>query len=349
MSKTPQERPFGFKFHWEVMQTGIKNVDDRRHGRIKSFRTPWQSINEAVSNGFEWGSLITIGARPGSGKTMFVSNLLRESKNLNPDQEFNILEFQLEMGNEQYATREFVALTGLDYNKVLSSKQQLNDYEFQMIQQYGEDCKYLHEKGIFRGQINQAITAKDLEKAVHFWYNKLGGKPMVVTIDHSWLIKKDANEREKLQTLYNTVDTLVQLKNELPLIIIMITQLNRNVEDPLRKTPGNIGNYPTSSDIFGGDALMQGSDIVMAMSRPFTLDITSYGPKNYAVTEDGVFIHMLKVRNGSNNVKMLFMKGLFEKQTMLEVGSPGFNIVPDNSFQFRHKKTKPQADIGDEL
>ena len=349
MSNTPQERPFGFKFHWEVMQTGIKNVDDRRHGRIKSFSTPWQSINEAVSNGFEWGSLITIGARPGSGKTMFVSNLLRESKNLNPDQEFNILEFQLEMGNEQYATREFVAQTGLDYNKVLSTKQQLNDYEFQMIQQYGEDCKYLHEKGIFRGQINQAITAKELEKAVHFLYNKLGGKPMVVTIDHSWLIKKDANEREKLQTLYNTVDTLVQLKNELPLIIMMITQLNRNVEDSLRKTPGTIGNYPTSSDIFGGDALMQGSDIVMAMSRPYTLDITSYGPKNYAVTEDGVFIHMLKVRNGSNSVKMLFMKGLFEKQTMLEVSSPGFNIVPDNSFQFRYKKTKPQADIGDEL
>ena len=36
-------------------------------------------------------------------------------------------------------------------------------------------------------------------------------------------------------------------------------------------------------------------------------------------------------------------------KTALDAAPAGFNIVPDNSFQFRYKKTKPQADIGDEL
>lgn len=345
MSST--ERPYGFKFHWEVIEKSIKNIDDRRKGKIKSFVTPWQSINDATAGGIEWGSMVTIGARPGAGKTMFVSNLLRECKALNPTQDFNILEFQLEMTNEQYGQREIVAATGLDYNEVLSTKQQLNDFNFRRVQQYGEDCKLLHEQGVYRGQINKSITASELEKAVHLYYNKLGGKPLIVTIDHSWLIKKDSTEREKLQTLYNTADVLIQLKQDLPIIIIMLTQLNRNIEDPLRKTPGSIQNYPTSSDIFGGDALMQASDIVIALSRPYTFDITAYGPRSYVVTEDGIFLHMLKVRNGDNKVKMIFMKGVFKKQQILETSEPGYNIQQPITYQRRN--TRPRADIGEEI
>lgn len=158
-------------------------------------------------------------------------------------------------------------------------------------------------------------------------------------------------KKEKISTLYNTVDRLIQLKNDLPIIIIMVTQLNRTVEDPLRRVNGNIGNYPNSGDIFGGDALYQGSDIVMALSRPFTFDITSYGPKNYVVTEDSIFMHLLKVRNGANKVNMLFMKGLFDKQKMIEAVEPGMNIVPENRFIPRSQQSRrpPSADIGSEL
>jgi replicative DNA helicase len=343
----PEDRPFGFKYHWEVIQKSIKNIDDRRKGRIKSFVTPWDSINNATAGGIEWGSVVTIGARPGAGKTMFVSNLLRDCKALNPTQDFNILEFQLEMTNEQYGQREIVAATGLDYNQVLSTKQQLEDFNFERIQQYGTDCKRLHDHGVFRGQINKSITATELEKAVHHYYNTLGGKPLIVTIDHSWLIKKDTNEREKLQTLYNTADVLIQLKQDLPVIIIMLTQLNRNIEDPLRKAPGSIQNYPTSGDIFGGDAMMQASDVVMALSRPFTFDITAYGPKSFAVTEDSIFLHLLKVRNGANNTKLIFMQGLFGQQKIIETVSPGYNIQP--GYVPRNANRRPSADIGNEL
>ena len=341
------ERPYGFKFHWEVIEKSIKNIDDRRKGRIKSFITPWDSINNATAGGIEWGSIITIGARPGSGKTMFVSNFLRDCKILNPTQDFNILEFQLEMTNEQYGQREIVAATGLDYNQVLSTKQQLDDFNFKRVQQYGEDCKKLHDLGVYRGQINKSITANELEKAVHFYYNKLGCKPLVVTIDHSWLIKKDSTEKEKLQTLYNTADVLIRLKQDLPIIIIMLTQLNRNIEEPLRKTPGSIQNYPTSSDIFGGDALMQASDIVLVLSRPFTFDITAYGPKSYVVDDDSIFLHLLKVRNGANNIKLIFMRGIFDKQKMVETSEPAYNIQQPVTYQRRN--TKVRADIGNEI
>ena len=145
---------------------------------------------------------------------------------------------------------------------------------------------------------------------------------MIVSIDHSWLIKKAPDEREKIATLYNTVEMLMQLKNDLPIIIIMVTQLNRSIEEPTRKTPGTIANYPTSSDIFGGDALMQGSDMVIALSRPSKSDIWIYGPKGYIVKDDDIFVHLLKVRNGGDEVSVLFMKGEFKRQKMIEVSEP---------------------------
>jgi len=91
-------RPGGAKFIHEIYEEGLQYIKDRRDGRIRSFKTPWLGLNEATLNGLEWGSLLTIGARPGQGKTLMVGQILRESYKHNPDQHFNILEFQFEMG-----------------------------------------------------------------------------------------------------------------------------------------------------------------------------------------------------------------------------------------------------------
>ena len=90
----PKERPYGARKYSEILRETAKYVDDRRKGNIKSLLTPWPGLNKAGVNGIEWGSLVTIGARPGAGKTLIVSQILREARILNPGQDFNILEFQ---------------------------------------------------------------------------------------------------------------------------------------------------------------------------------------------------------------------------------------------------------------
>jgi hypothetical protein len=164
-----------------------------------------------------------------------------------------------------------------------------------------------------------------MEKAIHTYYNALGGKPMVVSVDHSWLIKKSPDEKEKLNTLYNTVEMLMRVKNELPIIVLMITQLNRSIDEPARKTPGSIANFPTSSDIFGGDALMQGSDMVLVLTRPYKADIPVYGPKEYVCNKEDLFMHIIKSRNGSDDTNLIFIRGDFNKQKMSETIEPASN------------------------
>jgi replicative DNA helicase len=329
----------GGRLYSEILAEGLVYIEDRMKGRVKSFKTPWAGLNRAGVGGLEWGSMITVGARPGSGKTLIVSQILRESRAINTTQDFNILEFQFEMGAKQVSARDFVAKTALDYNKVLSTDAQLDDYYFQMMKQYQQDCKDLEDKNILRVQVNTALTHADIKNAIIHYYSELGGKPMIVTIDHSWLIKKGKDEKEKIATLYNAVEMLMQLKNQLPIIVVMITQLNRTIEEPSRRTPGSIANYPTSSDIFGGDALMQGSDMVVVLSRPSTLNIGVYGPKGYIVKSDDIFMHLIKVRNGADDVNILYMKAEFKNQRMLEVSEPAASNPTGAGFVRRSQRT----------
>ena len=317
-----KDRPFGIKTYTEILQEGLQYIEDRKSGKVKSLMLPWAGLNNAGVAGLEWGSMLTIGARPGSGKTMFVSQILRECKYLNPTQDFNILEFLFEMGAKQTASRDFAAQAGLDYNQVLSTHRELDEFSIKLMKQYLDDTKVFERSGNYRTQINDPITVKQMEEAIYTVYNSFNGKPLIVTIDHSWLIKKDITEKEKIATLYNVVEMLMRVKNKLPIIVLMISQLNRSIDEPSRKTPGTIGNYPTSSDIFGGDALQQGSDMVLVLTRPYKADIESYGRKEYPCRTDDIFAHILKARNSADDTNLIFLKAEFAKQRMIEVAEP---------------------------
>jgi len=317
-----EKNPFGARRYSEILREGLIYIEDRKKGRNVSFKTPWAGINASGVNGLEWGSLWTIGARPGSGKTMIVSQILRESRMLNPGVDFNILEFQFEMGTKQYASRAFAAETALDYNTVLSAYSELQDFAHKQMIQHMHDTLALEKLGVMRYLISDSMTHLEMEKAIHHYYNALGGKPLIVTIDHSWLIKQSVSEREKMNTLYNTGETLVRVKRDLPIIVIMLSQLNRSIDEAVRKIPGNIGNYPTSSDIFGGDCLMQCSDMVSVMNRPYIADVPVYGPHGYVMTSDDIAMHIIKSRNSPNSSNIVFMKAEFNKGCMRESMPP---------------------------
>ena len=161
-----QLNKFGRKSYIDVLKKGLAYIEKRRNGDIKSLRTPWPGFNAAGIGGLEWGSMLTIGARPGAGKTMLVSQILRESHRLNPDQKFNILEFQFEMGDDQYAARQFAAEVALDYGVILSKDRKLDDFIVERLNQYVEECEHLLSKGIIREMISQSVTHTEMEEAI---------------------------------------------------------------------------------------------------------------------------------------------------------------------------------------
>jgi len=314
MNKTP----------WKSLKDGyvesLNYMKGRMEGKIFSFKTPWPKFNDAGADGIEWNSTIVIGGRPGTGKTLIKDQIIRESFKRNPTDSFRVLEFQFEMVARTSALREFSSVIGRSYKYMCSASGKMSIEDLQRCYEY---AKVRKEMPI--DIVDEPCTVSQFKETVHKYMqaNMVDGKPMktIVTLDHSILLKKDAHEGSKMDTIYNLGEAVTELKRKYPIIFIILSQLNREVERIDRQEDGKYGNYILSSDFFGADALLQHADIQIGLNRPANQKIRFYGPDRYIIEDDRVLVlHFLKCRNG--DTRMSFFKTHFEKMAMEEMPTP---------------------------
>ena len=305
----------------EAYSSAIDYIHKRKSGEEKSIKTPWEKMNRATFNGLEWNNIIVIGGRPGGGKTMLANLITREAHKLNPDQDFAVLDFQFEMLAKHTAMREFSAKTGVQSTKLASVFDEVSDAEVQAVLSYVENNKnkdiYIIEQP---GSVKQ--IRKDIEQALIDF-----NKPLIVTIDHSILVRKDASEKDSFETLHNLSKMMTELKR-FKVIFIVLTQLNRDCESVERLKPGTFGNYLLDSDIYGGDALLQHADLVLGINNPFKHGLTQYGPLKYTIRDKSTLVvHYLKNRHGESN-QLSFMRAEFDRMMIYDMDAPPTAIRP---------------------
>lgn len=290
MTKSLKE--LGFIHVSEAYAQAIEYVNKRKSGEIKSVRTPWAKFNEISMDGLEWNSLTVIAGRPGSGKTLIGSMIAREAFRLNPDQEFCVLDFQFEMLARSIALREISGNTGINVRKLSSVGTAADASDIDAAIRYCEANKhrevYTYERPLTVDKMREKI----------FEFINFKRKPAIVTIDHSLLLKKSASEKDRIETLYNLGNMLAETRRQLPVCFIVLSQLNRDIESTERLKPGSIGNFVKDSDVFGADALLQFTDILIGINRPAKYGLPFYGPDKIPVDLDTLAVHFLKVRNG---------------------------------------------------
>lgn len=305
---------FPWKRITDIHKDGISYIEDRRVGKVKSIVTPWKKFNEAGIGGLEWGSIVTIGGRPGSGKTLIVNQITRQAHRLNPTQDFCVLDFQFEMSNKVTAVREFSSIVNKTYKELVSVDGPISEVELNKIKEYVSKSD---KKEIY--QVDMSLTINQMKTCI-LEFLKENKKPTIITIDHSVLIKKDASEKDKFEMLYNLGEMMTELKRLYPVIFIVLTQMNRSIEAHDRKQPGTVGNYPTSADIFGADALLQHSDLMVAINKPSEYYIEEYGPERFMVDDRTIVLHFVKARNGDRT--MCFFEHEFEHMNIKEIPVP---------------------------
>ena len=229
----------------EIHEESIDYMEKRKSGLIKSVRTPWNNFNNAGVDGLEYGNIITIAGRPGSGKTAIVNQITRSLKEFNPEQDIAVLDFQFEMSSRTTGIREFSSVIKKSYKELLSVGKPIEEWEITRLKSHALASK---SKEIY--QIDVSMTVSEMETTI-INFIKFVQKPVIVTIDHSVLIKRSASEKDVFDTLYNLGEMLTRIKKIWDIVFIVLTQMNRTIEDQSRKVPGTAGNYPTSADIFG--------------------------------------------------------------------------------------------------
>jgi replicative DNA helicase len=302
----------------ENFAAAVDMIKKRRTGEIQSLKTPWEKLNDCGLNGLEWQSTMVICSRPGVGKTMIANQIAYSAHRLNPTQDFYTLHLQFEMLGRKIAERELSAELGrtVKYLNSADLHNPLSDEDLGKIIAYADKQRARQEY-----MIERPLTPKEIYREVHKFYKKFQ-KPMLITLDHAGLVKSDATDGSKLQTLYNLGEVITQLKRELPVIWVILSQLNRSLDEAARQEKGGSqANYPIDSDVFGSDALLQHADIMCLFNRPSRYNQTEYGPDRYQIAhKDILAAHFIKVRSGSTRVS--FFQAKYENMHMVEIPNP---------------------------
>jgi len=307
----------------DALRKAIIKIKARRKGDVKSLRSAWPKFNDAFCDGLEWRTITIVGARPGTGKTLFMEQLISDIIDHNTDQEFRVLKFQMEMVDETNGIRKLSLNTGSDYNTLMSKGGNPVD------EKVFYKCVEYYEKSIDKDFINvvyDSCTVDEMCATIHYEMEKHKKEDgeftnMLITIDHSALFRVGRGQKDKFEMLNSLGEALTIMKKKYPIAFVVLSQLNRNIDSPDRQRDGEYGNYVLDSDIYGSDALLQHADVVMGINKPSIRKIRQYGPERFIINdEDMLIFHFLKSRNGTT--RMSFFK--LDRSTMriVEIDTP---------------------------
>lgn len=319
-----------WKHQRQAYQDAVNYMRDRREGRVTSVRTSWQKVNDAMADGIEWHSTLVIAGRPASGKTLIKDQIIRDAFELNPNEIFRALEFQFEMVGRVSAMRSFSAEINKSYKYLCSAEGRISQEEINKCIDYANKRSKLPID-----VVDEPCTVNEIRQTIVDYMNAHStpvldseGKEVsrkftktIVTLDHSLLVKKAPFEKDKMDTLFALGEMVTALKRKYPIIFILLSQLNREIDKPDRNEEGKYGNHILESDLYGADALLQHADIVIGVDRPGKRNLHIYGPNRYAIKDKNVLIfHFIKARNG--DTQMSFMEAQFERMSVVEADVP---------------------------
>ena len=283
----------------DALKKALYKMKARHNGQLKSLKTAWVNFNNAFCDGLEWRTITVVGARPGTGKTLFMEQLVNDVIKMNPDQSFRVLKFQFEMLDETNGIRKLSMNVGSDYNTLMSKEKPVDKSIFQRCVQFYEST----EKYDVVDVVYDPCTVDEMCATIHAYMEKHktknGHTNTLVTIDHSALFKIGKGQKDKFEMLNSLGEALTEMKKKFPVAFLVLSQLNRNVETVERAKDGTYGNYILDSDLYGSDALLQHADVVLGINRPFNRRIKFYGPEKYIINDPDLLVfHILKSRNG---------------------------------------------------
>lgn len=287
----------------------------RMKGEITSLKTPWTQFNYAGLDGIEWQTMVVIAARPGTFKTALKDVLIQSVFNpaINKIDKIRVLDVQLEMLGRTVAIREFTSIVGRSYKDLCSAGDNpIDKAVLDEVLRYSKH-RYENEHLFPRDVIEETLTVGELSETIeeymetHSYIVETPKGPIkkycktVIPIDHSILFDFEGDDLNS--GLLRLGKTLTRLKKKYPIIFILLSQLNRNVEKEGRNEPRKFGNYVLTSDIYGGDALLMHADLVVGIDRPFARDLTAYGPPGWIISDaETLVLRWLKARNGENQL-----------------------------------------------
>lgn len=230
-------KPIAEEFVWEL-----------HHEKEDDSIVTFERLDKMLGGGMTGGMLITIGARPGIGKTAFGVNMAIQALNRNDDLQIDFVTF--EMTKKQMLSRFLSQIGEINSMKFRNPYKYLKSNEKQSVETSLETIK---KSGL---RIHDTIRSiRELSKQIRRRHYEAEGKPYVCFIDYLGLIQPTNDNQPRHVQVAEITRELKLLTNELNIPIVLFSQLNRGIEGRQDKTPN-------LSDLRESGAVEQDSNVV---------------------------------------------------------------------------------------
>ena len=227
----------------------------QRESAFAGVPTGFVDLDNLLS-GLQPGNLIVVAARPGVGKSSFVTNLARNvavGEGTHDGKGAPVLMFSLEMSRWEIGMRLLCGEARVPWDRVRAGRVQTEEWT-----RIVEAAEHLHEAPMFIVDSGN-VTIVDIRAKARRLRSSRHGLGLVI-VDYLQLMSGHRRYDNRQQEIAEISRSLKLLGKELEVPVIAVSQLNRNPETRADKRP-------QLSDLRESGAIEQDSDIVMFIHR----------------------------------------------------------------------------------
>jgi replicative DNA helicase len=219
-------------------------------GAIPGISTGFENLDE-LTMGMQNGDLVVVAGRPSMGKSAFGMSLssaaARKSKR-------PVFIFSLEMIDTSLMMREVASLGGINLNDIKRGNMSDQDYDSLMAA-----FKILKEGNNLNICDKSSLTVEDVVSITRNTAMKQG-KPQMIMVDYLQFMTYSGNKDREDQEIQHMTKSLKSLAKEMECPVILLSQLNRGLENRQDKRP-------IMADLKGSGAIEQDADLIMFLYR----------------------------------------------------------------------------------
>lgn len=240
-----------FRAIGDVLVTEVQKLEELSRSGTSMTGTPsgFQDL-DAITGGFQPGSLVIIAARPGMGKSCLVTNI---AENAAIDHGKPVLLFSLEMSESELAGRFLASQAQVKSDDL--RKGRVKDAAWKKI---FDAAQRLSKAPLFVDDSSDISMLEIRAKArrMHSQHGSLG----LVIIDYLQLLRPDGRTESRVEQIGQMSRGMKILAGELQCPVIALSQLNRSVES-------RADRRPMLSDLRESGSIEQDADMVTFIYR----------------------------------------------------------------------------------
>ena len=269
----------------------IDQIDDwhANPNKLRGLATGFDQFDK-LTGGLRPGDLVIVAGRPSMGKTTFAVNMAEHAA-LKEDIKAPVIIFSMEMPAEQLMTRMLSSIGRVPLNNIRSG--QISDDDWPRIT---GAAGQLSGSKIFIDE-TPALTPTELRARARRVKREHGLG--LVVVDYLQLMQVPGTKENRATEIAEISRGLKALAKELKVPVIVLSQLNRGVEQRENKKP-------VMSDLRESGAIEQDADMILMIYREEVYD------KN--TTKRGMAeIELAKHRNGETGTLVLTFQGQYSR------------------------------------